>query len=85
MVNDICSVQIIRRLRATTVREKELRRNKNRVAIVRCAENSKIILGPNESHHIRGFSDREIDHKVTSAIIQECEDSSLPSYIDITP
>ena len=32
-----------------------------------------------------GIQIKKIDHKVTSAIVQECEDSSLPSYIDITP
>ena len=71
--------------KAITVRDRELRRNKNRLAIVRCAENTNIILGPNESRYIHGYTDKEIDYKVTSAIVQECEDSSLPSYIDITP
>ena len=71
--------------RAMTVREKELIRNKNRVAIVRCAEASKIVLGPNESKDIHGYTDREIDHQPTSAILQESEESSLPSYIDIAP
>ena len=71
--------------RAMTVREKTLIRNKNRVAVVRCAEASKIILGPNESKDFHGFTDREIDHQTTSAILHESEESSLPSYIDITP
>ena len=52
---------------------------------MRGAENSKFILGPNESRYIRGYTDREIDHKVTSDILQEREDSYLPSHIDITP
>lgn len=68
-----------------TVREKELIRNKNRVAIVRCAEASKIVFGPNESKDIYGYTDREIDHQPTLAILQESEESSLPSYIDIVP
>ena len=71
--------------RAITVREKELIRNKNRLAVVRSAEVSKIVLGPNESKDIRGYTDREIDHQPTSAILHESEESSLPSYIDITP
>ena len=71
--------------RAMTVREKTLIRNKNRVAVVRCAEASKIILGLNESKDFHGFTDREIFHQITSAILHESEESSLPSYIDITP
>ena len=34
---------------------------------------------------MQGYTDKEIDHKVTSTIVQECEDLSLPSYIDIIP
>ena len=71
--------------RAMAVREKELIRNKNRVAIVRCAEASKIVLGPNESMDIHGYTDREVDHQPTNVILQESEESSLPSYIDIAP
>ena len=69
-----------------TVREKELIRKKNRVAIiVTCAEASKIVLGQNERKDIHGYTDREMNHQPTSAILQESEDSSLPSYIDIAP
>ena len=45
--------------KAITVRDRELRRNKNRLAIVRCAENTNIILGPNESRYIHGYTDKK--------------------------
>lgn len=71
--------------RCITYREKELKRNKNKVAIVRCAEPTRIILGPNESRDILGETDKELEYGQTTAIIHETEDSVLPDFIDITP
>lgn len=68
-----------------TVREKKLIRNKNRNAVVRCAEDFKIILGPNESRDLLGTTNREIDHQITSAMLHESEEASVPSFIDIMP
>ncbi len=71
--------------RAIAVREKQLKRNNDRIAIVKCGESSRITIGPNESKDVRGYTDREIYYQPTCAILQECEESSLPSFIDITP
>lgn len=71
--------------RCITYREKELKRNKSKVAIVRCAEPTRIILGPNESRDILGETDKELEYGQTTAIIHETEDSVLPDFIDITP
>ena len=71
--------------RAIKVREKALSRNKNRVAIVRSAEAGRIVLGPDESKNNCGYTDREIDHQATCAILQESHEPSLPSSVDITP
>ena len=71
--------------RCISLREKELRRNKDRLAIVRSAHNSNIILGPNETINIKGYTDKEIDHQHTNAMLQETEESNIPSYIDVTP
>lgn len=68
-----------------TAREKELIRNKNRLAIVIYAATSKIISRPNKSKDIHGFTYKEIDHQITSAMLHESEEASFPSYIDITP
>ena len=71
--------------RCLTIREKELRRNKDKLAIVRCAETSRIRIGPNEKRDVIGYTDREIDHSPTCAILQETKESNLPDYVDITP
>lgn len=71
--------------RSMVIRDRELRRNKDRIAIVRCAGTQKITLRPNESIEILGYTDKELDFPDTTAILQETENSSIPSYIDITP
>ena len=71
--------------RAITVREKEMKKMNNRIALVRSAEKEKIILRPNESKEIKAYTDKELNHPSTLAITHEIEDSSIPSYVDITP
>ena len=69
--------------RCLTLREKELKKNKNRIAIVRSAEKQKIILGPNESKNIVGQKDPLCDYGNTYALFHESEYASLPHYADI--
>ena len=45
---------------AITVRDRELRRNRI-VTIACCVENANIMLGPNESHYIEGYIEKEIN------------------------
>ena len=71
--------------RCISIREKELRRNKDRLAIIRSAQNYNIILGPNETINVKGYTYKEIDHATTCAMLQETEESNIPTYIDITP
>lgn len=71
--------------RCITLQNRELKRNKDRIAIVRSAEQKTVILGPNQSIHLKGYSDKELNFHATSAILQECEDSSLPHFVDVTP
>ena len=71
--------------RCMTLRERELKRNNNKIATVRNAESHRIRLGPNQSINIRCTTDKELDHTPTCAIVTETKDSSLPSYVDLTP
>lgn len=72
-------------LRCLTIRQRELKKNKNRLAVVRCAETTKVTIGPNQSINVKGYLSKELEFNPTCAIIQECQDSSLPDFIDITP
>ncbi|XP_053372981.1 uncharacterized protein LOC123532109 [Mercenaria mercenaria] len=71
--------------RTIVLRKKKLQQNKNRIAIVRSAVPHKVLVKPNESITIDVYTDKEIDHPVTNAILQETEDATLPGYIDVTP
>ena len=71
--------------RSIFIRERELRRNKNRLALIRSAEQKQITIPPNSSITIKGITAKEIDHQETCAMIVETEDSVLPSDFDLTP
>ena len=71
--------------RSIVIRERELRRNKNRLALIRSAEQKQITIPPNSSITIKGITAKEIDHQETCAMIVETEDSVLPSDFDVTP
>jgi hypothetical protein len=71
--------------RCLVLREKELKKNKDRLAIIRNATPHRLIIHPNETLNIQGYMDKEIDYHPTVAITQKYKESSLPDYIDVTP
>ena len=71
--------------RAIATRTRELRKNKDRIAVLRGTQAYRIIITRNESVNIKTFTDREINHQDTSANIHESEESKLPKYLDISP
>ena len=70
-------------LKCLIIRQRELKKHKNRLAVIRSAETSRITIGPNKSVNITGYFDKELEYSTTCAIIQEFQDSSLPDFIDI--
>ena len=46
------------------------------MAKVRTAEYTNFTVGPNRSVNIRGYLDKQLEYNSTSAIIQECRDST---------
>lgn len=48
------------------LREKELKRNKDRIVIVRSTASEKIIVKPGERKEIKGFIDQIVDHPTHS-------------------
>jgi hypothetical protein len=65
-------------LRCFVIRENELKKNKDRIAIVRSAVPDKMVLRPNESINVKGYSDRELRYHDTLVIVHECEEFTLP-------
>ena len=71
--------------RCLVIRDKELNKCGNQIAIIRSAELSRIILGPNETKTIKGRTDKELGFQTTTAMVHETSDSSLPDFVEITP
>ncbi len=71
--------------RCLTIREKQLRRNNQALGIVRSAEMDIVTLPPNSAIVISGSIHKGIPYNDTCALLQECEQSCLPSDIDIEP
>ena len=71
--------------RAITIREKELRRNNHRIAVVKCAIVEKLTIQPNRSVEVLGYTDQELNYPSTTAMMQECEDSQISTDLDVTP
>ena len=71
--------------RCITVRQRELKRHKNKLALVRCAESTCITIPANSTVTLKWLTCREIDHRPTSAMLIKTEESVIPSDFDITP
>ena len=71
--------------RAITIRDKELKKNNNKLAIVRSAATHKITIEPKHTVEIDGYTDKELPYPDTIAIIQETDEGQIPSRIDVTP
>ena len=71
--------------RRMVVREKELKKNKNRLALVRSAEIKNITIPANSTVTIQGVTAKEIDHKPLCALLVQTEDSIISNDFDVTP
>ena len=71
--------------RCMVVRQRELKKNKNRLAFIRSAEPRHITIPANSCETIKGITSKELEYKQTCAMMTETEDSILPSDFDITP
>ena len=69
--------------RAIVIRQKELKRNSNRLAVIRNASKERIILKPNDVIEVKGYADRELNFPCSTAIIQESDESQISSDVDI--
>ena len=72
-------------MRCLAIRERELKKNKNRLSVIKSAETGKVTIGLNQSITLSGYLDISLPYNTTCAIIQEANDSSLPDYVDVTP
>ncbi|VDI50633.1 Hypothetical predicted protein, partial [Mytilus galloprovincialis] len=72
--------------RCMTIREKTLKKKKdNRLAIVRCAEQQRILIRPNTSVSIKGYLNQETEYQPTGAVLEATQKSVLTDDLDIAP
>ena len=72
-------------LRCVTLREKELSRNHNRLALVKSAEHKSITIPANSEIVIQGYLDKALAYNSVCAILQPTCSSYLPSDLDVSP
>ena len=68
-----------------SLRDRELERRKNCLAVVKSAEIKPIRIGPNSEVVIKGYTDKEIPYQSVCTIVQPTEGSTIPDDLDITP
>jgi len=71
--------------RTIVLRDKELKKNNDRIAILRSAIPCKIMLQPNSRVDIQATTDRVLKVPRTTAMLHETKESNIPSFIDVTP
>ena len=71
--------------RCLTLRERQLERNGNRLAILKSAETYRVLIPPNGKVVINTSSDRKIPYQKVLAMLQSTLKSIIPPDLDITP
>ena len=71
--------------RCMSIRQKTLRRQKNKLGIVRSAERQTILIKPNSDISVRGYVSQDVEFQPCTAMLEETEDSILSPDLDITP
>ena len=72
-------------LRCLTLRERKLRKQNNRIAIIKSAETERILIEPNSEVMIRGYLDKQLPYHPVCCLIQPTTGTVIPDDIDITP
>lgn len=63
--------------RCMVVRDRELRKNKDKLAIIRSASDQKVLIKPNQTIHLQCVTTRELSHHPTCAIITDTEEKHI--------
>lgn len=71
--------------RTMVLKQRELRRNNNRLGIIKSAENHCVLIPPNTSITISGYVDKGIPYHLTTALLHSTIYSSIPSDLEIAP
>ena len=67
------------------LREKELSHNNYKLAVVKFAGNTNVIIPPNTNITLQGYLDKKLPYSDISVMVQPTKNSIIPSDLDITP
>lgn len=67
------------------LRDKKLKQDNHRIAVVRSAITHNFTIGPNKSVTIMANTDKGVDFPDTSAMLHETKDAAIQDYLDVTP
>jgi transposase InsO family protein len=70
--------------RCMLLRDRELEKHNNRLAIIKSAE-QRITILPNSEVVIQGYLDKELPYQPVCALVQATSGSGIPDDLDITP
>ena len=71
--------------RCLTLREKELKRNNYKLALVKSAESKNITIPPNSEVVIQGYLDKHLPYQPVCALFQSTDNSAIHHDLDIAP
>ena len=67
------------------VREKNLKKNKDKLAIICSNERQTILIKPNKTVTLKGYLTHKLDYQPTCAIMEATENSIIPNELEIMP
>ena len=71
--------------RSISIRNKQLKKNKNSIGVVKFSDNKCYTIQPNTSCVLTGYVDKECSFYDTNAMLAESKLSHIPSDLDISP
>ena len=71
--------------RCLLLRERELHKKSNRLAVIKCAEGKTIRIPPNRDVVLQGYMDHELPYHPVCGILQPTDRAAIPTDLDIAP
>lgn len=71
--------------RCMTLRERQLQRNGNRLAMLKSAEVNRVLIPPNSRVVLDAHMDKKIPYHKVLAMLQSTPNSCIPQDLDVTP
>ena len=71
--------------RCLLLREKELHKRNNRLALIKCAEGKTVRIPPNRDVVLQGYMDHELPYHPVCGLLQPTQKAAIPTDLDIAP